>query len=52
MAGYVERGEIPGIVALVTRGDDVHLDVVGTLAFGTSAPVRRAFNLKIVRGAA
>ena len=42
MAGYVERGEIPGIVALVTRGNDVHLHVVGTLAFGTSAPVRRA----------
>ena len=44
MAGSVERGEIPGIVALVTRGNDVHLDVVGTctLAFGTSAHVRRA----------
>jgi hypothetical protein len=45
MARPVERGEIPSIVALVIRGNDVHLDVAGTctLAFGTSAPVRRPF---------
>jgi len=39
--GYVERGEIPGIVALVSRGDDVYVETLGTMAVGNSAPVKR-----------
>jgi CubicO group peptidase (beta-lactamase class C family) len=37
MAGYVERGESPGIVSLVSRRGEVHVDAVGMqaiLAFG------------------
>lgn len=41
LAGYVERGDIPGIVALVSRNDHVHVEVLGTLAAGGAAPMRR-----------
>ncbi|MGD0273685.1 MAG: hypothetical protein ABSB96_08155 [Gaiellaceae bacterium] len=32
MAGYVERGEVPGLVALVTRHGDVLVDAIGAKA--------------------
>src|SRR2546428_1235931 len=32
MAGYVERGEGPGIVTLVSRRGEVHVDAIGTRA--------------------
>ena len=41
LAGYVERGEIPGLVALVSRGDDVHVDTIGTLALDDPSPMKR-----------
>jgi CubicO group peptidase (beta-lactamase class C family) len=41
LAGHVERQEMPGIVALVARGDDVHVETLGTLALGEPAPMRR-----------
>lgn len=41
LSGYVERKEMPGLVALVSRHDDVHVDAVGTLAFGDPAPMKR-----------
>ena len=31
MAAHVDEGQIPGLVALVARGDDVHVEVLGTL---------------------
>jgi CubicO group peptidase (beta-lactamase class C family) len=31
MAGYVERGEIPGMVTLVSRGDELHVDAIGSM---------------------
>lgn len=40
MAGYVERGELPGLVTLLARRGAVHVDVIGALAFG-GAPLRR-----------
>jgi CubicO group peptidase (beta-lactamase class C family) len=40
LAGYVERGEVPGVVALVCRRGEVHVDALGTLAAG-GAPMRR-----------
>src|SRR5947208_2608636 len=40
MAGYVERGEVPGLVALVSRRGEAHVDAIGTLALG-GAPMRR-----------
>ena len=41
MAGYVERGEIPGIVTLVSRRGEVHVDAIGMKAVGGSDPMRR-----------
>src|SRR5438045_4610382 len=41
MAGYVERGEVPGLVTLVSRRGEVHVDVIGTQALGDSPPMRR-----------
>src|SRR5437879_960764 len=41
MAGYVERGRMPGLVTLVSRRGELHVDVIGNKAFGTSGPMRR-----------
>src|SRR5579864_8965476 len=41
MAGYVERGEVPGLVTLVSRRGEVHVDVIGRMAVEDSAPMRR-----------
>jgi CubicO group peptidase (beta-lactamase class C family) len=40
LSQHVERGEMPGMVALVSRGEDVHVEALGTLAFGDSPPMR------------
>jgi CubicO group peptidase (beta-lactamase class C family) len=41
MAGYVERGEVPGVVTLVSRRGEVHVDAIGMKAVGGSDPIRR-----------
>jgi CubicO group peptidase (beta-lactamase class C family) len=41
MADRVARGELPGLVTLVGYEDDVHVDPIGTLAFGRDEPMRR-----------
>src|SRR5919107_1943404 len=41
MAGHVERGVVPGIVTLVSRRGEAHVDAIGTKAFGGSDPMRR-----------
>ena len=41
MAGYVERGELPGIVTLLARRGEVYADAIGTKALGGSDPTRR-----------
>jgi CubicO group peptidase (beta-lactamase class C family) len=41
MAGYVERGEVPGLVALVSRRGDRHVETLGIKALGESDPVQR-----------
>src|SRR5436190_11051812 len=41
MKGYVERGEVPGLVSLVSRRGEVHTDVIGTKAYKDSDPMRR-----------
>src|SRR6185369_13739720 len=38
---HVERGRLPGLVALIDRRGAEHVDVIGTLAFGSAAPMRR-----------
>src|SRR5260370_7700124 len=41
MAGYVERGDVPGLVTLVSRRGEVHVDAIGTRAIADPAPMRR-----------
>jgi CubicO group peptidase (beta-lactamase class C family) len=41
MAGYVERGDVPGLVTLVSRRGEVHVDAIGLKAVGGSDPIRR-----------
>jgi CubicO group peptidase (beta-lactamase class C family) len=41
MAARVGRGEFPGIVTLVARGDDVRVDAIGVTEFGGDVPMRR-----------
>lgn len=41
MAGHVERGAVPGIVTLVSRWGDVHVDAIGTKAVGSSDLMQR-----------
>jgi CubicO group peptidase (beta-lactamase class C family) len=41
MAGYVEQGNPPGLITLVSRGDDVDVDVAGVTAIDGSELMRR-----------
>src|SRR5260370_22337804 len=41
MAGYVERGEVPGLVTMVSRRGEVHVDAIGTQAFADPTSMRR-----------
>lgn len=47
LAGHVERGDVPGIVALVSRGDDVHALAVGTQVASGGAPMQRSTIFRI-----
>jgi CubicO group peptidase (beta-lactamase class C family) len=40
MAGHVERGDVPGIVTLVSRRGEVHVDALGMKAIDGSEPMR------------
>jgi len=41
MAARVAKGELPGLVTLVARGDEVQVDAIGAMAFGGGEPMRR-----------
>jgi CubicO group peptidase (beta-lactamase class C family) len=41
MAGHVERGDVPGIVTLVSGRGEVHVGAIGMKAVGGSEPMRR-----------
>jgi len=41
MAGYVERGDVPGIVTLVSRRGEVHVDAIGTKTVAGGEPIQR-----------
>jgi CubicO group peptidase (beta-lactamase class C family) len=41
MAGFVERGEVPGLVTLVSRRAEVHVDAIGLKRLDGSDPMRR-----------
>jgi CubicO group peptidase (beta-lactamase class C family) len=41
LAGHIERRDVPGLVALVARGDHVHVEALGSLGVRETAPMRR-----------
>ncbi len=41
MSTHVERGGVPGLVALVSRRGETHVDVLGTMTASGGAPVKR-----------
>jgi CubicO group peptidase (beta-lactamase class C family) len=41
MSGYVERGELPGVVTLISRRGEVHANAIGTTGIGSSQRVQR-----------
>jgi CubicO group peptidase (beta-lactamase class C family) len=40
MAGHVRAGRVPGLVLGLSRGDDAHIDAIGTAAVGGTEPMR------------
>jgi len=47
MASHIERGAVPGLVTLVSRRGEVHVDAIGMKAAGGSDPMRRDTILRI-----
>ncbi len=41
LAGHVERGDVPGLVTLISRRGEVHVDAIGMKAAGGKDPMRR-----------
>ena len=41
MAAHVAAGRLPGLVTLVARGGDVHVDTIGRPSFAADAPLAR-----------
>ncbi|HEV7708151.1 MAG TPA: serine hydrolase domain-containing protein [Asanoa sp.] len=41
LAGHVESGRIPGLVALIGRGDETHVEAFGTMRHDGGPPMRR-----------
>ncbi|MBB6347736.1 CubicO group peptidase (beta-lactamase class C family) [Nonomuraea muscovyensis] len=41
LARHVESGKIPGLVALVSRGEETHVEAIGTMRHDGGAPMRR-----------
>jgi len=41
LGGHVERGAVPGLVALVARRGEIHVEAIGAMAAGGGAPMRR-----------
>jgi CubicO group peptidase (beta-lactamase class C family) len=41
MRGHVERGEVAGVVTLLSRHDEVHVEAMGAMDLVSAAPMRR-----------
>ncbi|MFC9816384.1 serine hydrolase domain-containing protein [Streptomyces virginiae] len=41
LARHVDSGKIPGLVALVARGEETHVEAIGTMRHDGGAPMRR-----------
>lgn len=48
MAGHVASGRLPGLVTLVSRRGETHVDAIGVKAFGSTDPMRRDTIFRIV----
>jgi CubicO group peptidase (beta-lactamase class C family) len=40
LSGFIERKDMPGLVALVSHHDDVHVETLGTLALDDPSPMK------------
>jgi CubicO group peptidase (beta-lactamase class C family) len=40
LSGFIDRKEMPGLVALVSHHDDIHVETLGTLAFDDPSPMK------------
>jgi CubicO group peptidase (beta-lactamase class C family) len=47
MTGHAEAGEIPGLVTLVARGNDVHIVAIGSPSFADRTPLARSAIFRI-----
>lgn len=47
MSAHVEAGEMPGLVTLVARGDDVHIDTIGSASFADDSPLDQSAIFRI-----
>ncbi len=47
LADFVKRGAAPGLVAVVARGRDAHVDVLGTMEIGGGRPIRKGTIFRI-----
>lgn len=41
LSGYVERGEVPGVAALLARRGEIHVAAIGSKSAGGGDPIRR-----------
>ena len=41
LSGYIERLDLPGLVALVSSHDEIHVEALGKLAFDRADPMKR-----------
>jgi CubicO group peptidase (beta-lactamase class C family) len=41
LSGYIARKEMPGLIALISHHDDIHVETLGTMSFGQPAPMQR-----------
>lgn len=41
LCAHIDRNDLPGLVALVSRHEETHVEVLGSLSFGQSAPMKR-----------
>jgi CubicO group peptidase (beta-lactamase class C family) len=47
LAAHTDSGQVPGLVALLARGDDVHVEVLGHAAIDDPAPLDRGAIFRI-----
>jgi CubicO group peptidase (beta-lactamase class C family) len=41
MTGYVERGAMPGLITVLSRGGELHIEPIGMTSVGGTEPMRR-----------